>query len=294
MFGYLRICRDELKIREYNQYKAVYCTLCRALSRRYGFPSRMILGYDYTFLALLGMSLSDSSMTLKKGRCGMNCLKKCSYCTEAEGLFDFVADVSIIMFYYKLRDTLSDEGFLKRFSARLVYPAAALMRKRACSFQPETDTRCADMIKNQMTSEKKDICSVDEAAHETALTVSFIASELSHNGAEKEILSSFGYQLGRWIYLVDALDDIEKDSKFRRFNPFLKKLEQSGGRITDTNSAKELRCYANEVINTSAAFALSDFRRLNLRSGAEILENIMTLGISSVQKSVYEKEEKQR
>ena len=57
MFGYIRIAKPELKVKEYEMYKAIYCSLCRELGRSYGFLSRLTLSYDFTFLALLNMSL---------------------------------------------------------------------------------------------------------------------------------------------------------------------------------------------------------------------------------------------
>ena len=80
MFGYIRISKPELKVKEYEMYKAVYCSLCKYLGKEYGILSRLTLSYDFTFLALLNMSLKDGCENFHKGRCAFNPIKKCNYC----------------------------------------------------------------------------------------------------------------------------------------------------------------------------------------------------------------------
>lgn len=77
MFGYVRACKPELKIKEYETYKAVYCSLCRLMGREYGLWSRFTLSYDFTFLALLNMAMTDGCDPVERGRCFFNPLKKC-------------------------------------------------------------------------------------------------------------------------------------------------------------------------------------------------------------------------
>ena len=101
MFGYVRIAKGELKVKEYEMYKAVYCSLCRDLGRSYGPISRLTLSYDFTFLALLNMSLSDECDCIERKRCAFNPLKKCNYCKEDNDL-KMPSAAAMIMLYYKL------------------------------------------------------------------------------------------------------------------------------------------------------------------------------------------------
>ena len=113
LFGYVRIEKAELKVKEFEMYKAVYCSLCKNLGRKYGILSRFTLSYDFTFLALLQLSLKDGCDQIKKGRCAFNPLKKCNYCKDSEA-FDLPSAAAMIMLYYKLKDNLADEkGFKK-------------------------------------------------------------------------------------------------------------------------------------------------------------------------------------
>ena len=88
MFGYVRANKPELKVKELEMYKAVYCTLCKVMGKRYGRFSRFTLSYDFTFLALLNMSLSEKCSGIKKGHCVFNPLKKCNYCKDFDAFLE--------------------------------------------------------------------------------------------------------------------------------------------------------------------------------------------------------------
>ena len=77
MFGYVKAYKPELRIKEFEFYKAVYCSLCRDLGKKYGIVSRFSLSYDFTFLALLNMSLKNGCNEIERKSCVFNPLKKC-------------------------------------------------------------------------------------------------------------------------------------------------------------------------------------------------------------------------
>ena len=121
MFGYIRIAKPELKIKEYETYKAVYCTLCRTLGKEYGIWTRFTLSYDFTFLALLNMALSDGCDEAERKHCVCNPLKKCNYCKNDEKI-KMPAAAAIIMVYYKLLDNIADEKGIKKLGFILLKP----------------------------------------------------------------------------------------------------------------------------------------------------------------------------
>ena len=107
---------------EYEQYRGIYCTLCRRLGRRYGLHARMTLSYDSTFLALLQMALEDAPPDFCPGRCSFNPAKRCLKCRNTAAI-DRAADLAVLLTYYKLQDTRRDEGFWKRLGATLLLPS---------------------------------------------------------------------------------------------------------------------------------------------------------------------------
>ena len=86
MFGYIRISKPEMRIKEYEMYKAIYCSLCKELGRSYGIFARLTLSYDFTFLALLNMALKDNFCGTNRKKCTCNPFKKCTYLCDNEDL----------------------------------------------------------------------------------------------------------------------------------------------------------------------------------------------------------------
>ena len=90
MFGYIRVSKPELKIKEYEMYKAVYCSLCKKLGKDYGFFSRFALSYDFTFTALTELALSESFCGTYRKNCTFNPLKKCAFCKDDENVLKLI------------------------------------------------------------------------------------------------------------------------------------------------------------------------------------------------------------
>ena len=101
MFGYIRACKPELRMKEYELYKAVYCSLCKKLGKNYGIFARFTLSYDFTFLAMLQLGMNDANVCMEQKRCAFNPLKKCNYCKDDTAL-KMPAAAAMIMLYYKL------------------------------------------------------------------------------------------------------------------------------------------------------------------------------------------------
>lgn len=155
MFGYLKPDKPELKIREYEEYKSVYCGLCKYLGKDYGIVSRLTLSYDCTLIAMLIMSLRNESINYSKKRCVVNPLKKCNFCFSSGESYHFAGAVSVIMTYYKLEDTIYDSGFFKATAARLLKLIFKRSHKKAIAAYPEIE----EITKNMM-SEQQDRKSV--------------------------------------------------------------------------------------------------------------------------------------
>ena len=119
MFGYVRPRRDELKVWEWEAYQGAYCGLCRAMGVRHGFWARMLLNYDFAFLAIL-LTPSEDRPTLEKRPCPARlwCGKK-GCCAQSPGLAA-AADESTILSWWKLRDTVADGSFWERQGARVL------------------------------------------------------------------------------------------------------------------------------------------------------------------------------
>ena len=136
MFGYVRPFKSELLVREYDQYKAAYCQLCRALQKHYGRLASFTLSYDCTFYALLILSMQESKLSLHHGRCVMNPLKRCDFLESDGEAYHKAAALSVLLTYHKLRDNLEDDSFWKSFGSRVFLPFVSRKAKKAAKEYP--------------------------------------------------------------------------------------------------------------------------------------------------------------
>ncbi len=111
MFGYVKVYQPELKMGEFEQYRGMYCSLCRTLGKRYGILAQMTLSYDVTFLSVLHMALSEECPGFTKGHCPYNPFKKRTCCC-ANAALDTCADAAMLLVYHKTLDTIADDRFL--------------------------------------------------------------------------------------------------------------------------------------------------------------------------------------
>ena len=270
MFGYIKPFRPELKIREAEDYKAVYCGLCKELGRSYGLFARMTLSYDFAFMAMFFMSLEkDFCPAFEKCSCIAHPFKKQCRCLQNKAL-SLSAKAAMILTYYKIKDDLSDKGFLKKIRAAVLFPFAFFARKKALSLGDDAkfiDSAAFKMMESQRKIEEKKSPLSDEAAEPTAKFLSEIMV-LYKNEENEKVLERFGYLLGRYIYLCDALDDLEDDIKKGNYNPFI-----YGGE----NAVKE----AKSVLFITIAELFDDLDLPELDKYKEIVENTIGLGLKA-------------
>lgn len=286
MFGYIQPFKPELRVKEYEAYKGVYCALCKRLGKDYGFAARMILSFDCTFYAMMRMSMKNECPGFEKGRCTFNPLKKCTYCSGGADVLREAAALSVVTFYYKLLDDVEDSSFFKACAKRLLKPLAGHWRKKALKEYGALDQIVGEMLKRQFRAEKDPGCSIDQAAEPTAIMMARLMERMAQEEKERKVFSYFGYYLGKWVYLIDAADDMEKDKKHGSFNPFLRELGLKHPALTK----EEISAYCNEVLNLNVSMALPAFRLISLHVFREIIENTVELGIMQMQKKVlYEK-----
>lgn len=274
VFGYLQIQKSELLVREFEAYKSVYCGLCKQMGKDYSFLTRLSLSYDCTFYAMLLMSVSRSCKGFKDGRCTFNPLKKCKFALCESDCYSKASAFSVISVFYKLKDDLADEGFFRRILTRLLLLFFSHWQKKAAKKYPEIDKYISEMTSMQSEAEADTNCSVDMAAHPTGHMLANVFALEAENDTDRRVFYEFGYHLGRWIYLVDAADDIEKDKKKHNFNPFISlKEEYTEERIVS-------------ALNQSLARAYDAYNLIDIKDFRGILDNMLLLGLPSVQNKV--------
>ncbi len=281
MFGYVKIYKPELKVKDYEAYKAVYCSLCRQLKKDYGVFAPMTLNYDFTLLALTRMAFAEECPGFKSGRCEYNPFKKCRKCLSGAAELEFAAAAAMLMCYYKVNDDIADSPFFKGLAKRLLKPCFALKRKKAIKKYAELDGIIAKAMSEQADVEKEKNSSIDAAAHPSAKAMGELL-KIGFEGETAEGLNRFGYLAGRWVYLMDALDDIESDRKTNSYNVF--------NNIKGKEEAEEK---AVRVLNLTAGELARQFGEMKPCRFNEILENIVIDGTYNSMKEVLEGKKKQ-
>ncbi len=287
MYGYIRPCKPELKMKEFSVYKAVYCGLCRTLGRRYGLFARFLLSYDATFFCLLELSGQDACPGFGKTRCPANPLRRCDAASESPAM-DFWADVSALLFAEKLEDDRRDAEISHRFAAALLRPYAAWLRRKAARRNPEAAKLVTGFSSRQAQAERERGGSLDAAAHPTADLMARLLDGRAQ-GETARVLERLGYFLGRFIYLADAADDFAGDLRRGDYNPFAAALGLSAA--SDRKARGEAM---RPVLNVCIREAAAAFALLTCKRFAAIPANVLELGLPRVEQAVLSGLDKKR
>lgn len=286
MFGYIRVYKPELKIKEFSEYKSIYCSICKYMGKTFGRITRFTLSYDSAFLAMLALALSSNDkIKFYSACCPLNPLKKCTFCENAVHEIALASSISIILMHYKLMDDIDDSTFLKKM---LAYSLLAVLNhpyKKAREKFATVDTFISKQMQNQRIVQLSPDASIDSCADPSALMLSYIAQELSSDRKQKMILKEFGYYLGRWIYLMDATDDLENDFKHNSFNPFITEFG-----LTDCSLFSELNNKIEPILNQTLSRLISAYNLLDIHKFKNVLDNVIYYGLQETQKKVLNKE----
>ncbi len=272
MFGYVRTDKPEMKIKEYETYRGLYCSLCKAMGKHFGVLSRLTLSYDITFLVLTRLSFSSTVPNFDSGRCPFNPTKKCNYCGNISEELRYAAAVSVMMFYFKVRDNISDGNIFKRLLMYLILPWAKIRYNKAKKMYGEIALIIEECMGRQKQKENKNSDIPDEAAHESAHALGKITAYNMNDEAGN--IYRFGYGIGKWVYLADALDDIEKDIKSGSYNVFVNKYGLVAG-----DRAKDIGEAVTGTMNMCAGFFTEAYEKIENKSMTPIMENIIYDGM---------------
>lgn len=274
MLGYIRTYAPDLRLREHECYRAIYCGLCKSMGTCTGQCSRMSLSYDFVFLAAVRMSLIGEKPNITKKRCIMHPFRKRSI-AEPSPTLAYCADASALLSYQKILDDCHDEHGRKKIRSCLLRPflcrAYRKARKRHPALQ-ETIARHLEQIHIYENDADPSI-GAELPAEQFGLLMAAAFSE-GLTGSEARIAGSIGNAIGRWIYLLDAADDFSQDLQKGRFNPY---RTMFGDSLSD-EAREMIRLSLNaHLADAERAFLLIDtFPSAEVR---EFLANIFYLGL---------------
>ena len=253
MFGYVRPSDGRLTEADRETFRGAYCGLCYTLGRRYGLVGRMILNYDLTFLAMV---LSRGTGETCDRRCAVHPCRK-RRCAAGDPAFDTAADMSMILTWWQLRDGVADHGFFRglkyRLAAWLLTPAYRKAKRCREDFDRQTEAHLA-----KLSALERERCpSLDAPADAFA---SLLAGTAAGEPDEKRrrVTEQLLYHLGRWVYLIDAADDLSDDLKSGSYNPLALRFAPVDGKLSPEDEQSLAATLDGSVRAMAAAFELTD------------------------------------
>ena len=260
--------------REANE--AAYCGLCHTLKERYGSIARLVLNYDFVFLAML-LTPENEIRTADCLKCPLHPRQGRRTCKGGEWM-ETAAGESVILSWWKLQDTLADGGFVSRLGTRFLCMLLRSGYRKAKSQYGDFDAHTAKFLAELRTLEKEKSPSIDRTADCFARLLQAAAPSEG-----KEMLDrprqQLLYHLGRWIYLIDAVDDMTEDQRMGNYNPVRARFpEWSQGD----------RTYLRRNMEHSLALAGAAFQLMPANCWSPVMENILYSGLSTVEELVFE------
>lgn len=261
MFGYVTANEPELKMREYHEYKAYYCGLCHILKKRYGFMGQMTLTYDMTFLIMLLTSLYECAPTVADHRCKVHPVKKQKMLYNE--FTAYAADMNMILTYHHLMDDWKDEGSVP------ACVGAGVLRHTYKQLKQKYPKKCkaiAYWLHRLHTLEDAGENSIDRVAGCFGKIMETLV--IYKKDGWEDSLKKIGFFLGKFIYIMDAFDDLEKDIKSGSYNV----LKSMAGHENFTEDC-------NLMLNMMMAECTIEFEKLPCVEDVEILRNILYAGV---------------
>ena len=263
MFGYINVDRSQLSEEDKIKYQSFYCGLCRQLGKNAGLKAQLLLNYDLCFLAILLQSLYEPDISSENFRCLVHPVKtKNGYASEA---ITYAADMDIILSYHSLMDNYIDDN------SKLCGLAASSIKKeydRVAEKYPRQTAAVEEYIKKLSYAEANKEKDLEKVSCYTGEMLGEIFNWKQDDWGET--LHCMGYYMGKFIYIIDAYDDIKKDEKRGNYNPLL---------IRKKESPKEFECFVKINLTSLMTECAKSFERLPIVDNVDILRNIIYSGV---------------
>lgn len=261
MFGYIIVNQAEMKFKEFDIYHSYYCGLCQILKKKYGRMGQLALSYDMTFLLMILTGLYDPKTRLGECKCIAHPFEKHS--TRTNIFTEYMADMNLLFTYYKCEDDWADEKKLhKLFYGKVLEGKVGKTREKYL----EKYRKISRLMREMTDAERSGEMDIDRMAGLFGRVMSQIVVYREDEWTEN--LSRFGFYLGKFIYLMDAYEDVEEDIKKGTYNP-LKEIYH--------NSDFEGEC--RTILMMMMSECCREFEKLPILENVEILRNILYSGV---------------
>ena len=261
MFGYVVMNKPEIRFKDFDLYRSFYCGLCRELREKYGISGQITLTYDMTFVVVLLSALYEPPTQKGTTRCVIHPV--CKQPVRKNAATEYGADMNVLLTYYKCMDDWEDE---KKFAA-LGYGKILQRKNNRLSYRyPEKAEKIRKLLEELSQMEKAGETDIDKMSGCFGRIMEEIFAWKTD--VWEGSLRRMGFYLGKFIYILDAYDDVEKDVKNGNYNPFAEKYIMKG-------FDEQVR----QLLIMMMAQTCREFEKLPIIKYTEILRNILYSGV---------------
>ena len=287
MFGYIMPLLSELKMKDYEIFRSYYCGLCCSIKNKFGNLPRLGLNYDATFFAILMDSINAEETDFFETSCIKHPIKK-RECVKPNKALDYATDLNFILIYYKVLDDTLDDKDLKSIS--LSYILKPYLSK--ITYPILNDVMANNLNKLHKLESNGNFISLDEICDPFSTVIGEIFKDcpfkLNNDSLiVRDNLYKFGYYLGKWIYLIDALDDLKDDMKDSKFNPINKVYNNKN--LSYEELLPNIKEKLDFTLMSLAANCSEMLKSLPIKKNTEIIDNVINLGLLEKYMNIFSK-----
>ena len=278
MFGYLKPDNPYLYLKDETLYKALYCGVCKSIGEICGQIPRFTLSYDMAFMSAICHNILGVDVEITKQRCIAHQIKKRPI-QKPDEISLTLGAVNVILAYYKIRDDILDEN--KGLSKSLIIKKGYKKAKAKC---PNIDKIVCDGYNRLREYETKNSSSVDLVCDAFAKIIEEISTEIFQEKST-EFTKNLFYAIGKWVYLIDALDDYDKDVKKKNFNVLYNEYKAENFATLLKNNKAEILYVFNSIFSQIA----ENYKNIKMKYNTDLVNNIITRGIPQTTNKILQK-----
>ncbi len=281
MFGYVKPDLPYLYMKDDTLYKALYCGICKSIGKCSGTCARFTLTYDCAFLSAVIHNILGKDVVIKREHCIIHPITKRPI-AKPDDISISIGALNVILAYFKIVDDINDNG-RGRFAKLFLNKAF----KKAKKHEPELERIVRENYAELSQLEKEGESSIDKIADPFANLLAQLSDELLGDKKTQDSYQFF-YNFGKWIYLIDALDDYDKDVKKGNYNPFYVAYKAQSFNDLKKENGEEI----SFIMSATLAGIEQSFNGLKFAFNADLIRNVSLRGTVETTKKVLLKGQK--
>lgn len=285
MFGYIIPVEKELGTEDLEILQKYYCGLCHTVKDKYGNIPRVALSYDSTFFAMLldGINLYDPITT--KNSCFKHPLSSKPYFSCSKAL-NYSADLNIALIYYKLLDDVKDDRTIKAVTLKnIIKPYYKKLSNISLKHSFSHNLNSLKQLELNNNSSSLDVI-CDPFSKLLGEVLRDCPFELINDtNKTRMLLYEFGYSLGKWIYLMDAIEDLQSDMIKKRFNPL--NCVYNKNNLSYNELLSIIKEKMDFYLITLVSNCLDLLNKLPIKRNKSIINNFINLGLTQKYMNIF-------